>query len=71
MVSGCDQFLLGHWNCVKEGLHRGLSEAPAASMGALFVVVADPQIESLDRGMAHFNAALRTRGQSEVQPDVQ
>jgi hypothetical protein len=45
MVSGCDRFLLGHRNCVKEGLHWGLSEAPAALMGALFVVIADPQIE--------------------------
>ena len=45
MVSGCDRFLLGHRNGVKEGLHWGLSEAPAALMRALFVVVADPQIE--------------------------
>ena len=45
MVSGCDRFLLGHRNGVKEGLHWGLSEASAALMRALFVVVADPQIE--------------------------
>ena len=44
-VSGCDRFLLGHWNCIKERLHRGLPETPAALVGALFVVVADPQIE--------------------------
>jgi hypothetical protein len=45
MCSGSDRFLLGHWNGVKESLHRGLSETPAALMGALFVVIADPQIE--------------------------
>ena len=39
------EFLLRHWQRVKEGLHRGLTEAPAALMGALFVVLDEPDIE--------------------------
>ena len=39
------EFLLCHWQRVKEGLHRGLTEAPAALMGALFVVLDEPDIE--------------------------
>src|SRR5690348_1374122 len=34
-----------HWQRVKEGLHRGLTEAPAALMGALFIVLDEPEVE--------------------------
>src|SRR5205823_8653850 len=39
------EFLLRQGERVKEGLHRGLAEAPAALMGSLLVVFDDPGIE--------------------------
>src|SRR4029077_18189524 len=38
-------FLLRQWDCVKEGLHRGLAEAPAALMWSPLVVVDEPDVE--------------------------
>jgi hypothetical protein len=40
-----DEFLLGQWERVKKGLHRGLDKAPAALMGAAMVVVDHSDIE--------------------------
>src|SRR4051794_33041776 len=39
------QFLLRHGERVKEGLHRGLAETPAALMRQAFIVLGDPDIE--------------------------
>jgi len=39
------EFLFRQWQRVKEGLQRGLAEAPAALMGALLVVFGDPGIK--------------------------
>ena len=40
-----DLFVAGERGCVKEGLHRGLSEAVAALMSSGLVVLIDPEIE--------------------------
>src|SRR5215203_1275120 len=42
-----DQFFLCERGCVKEGLHWGFAEAPAALMGSVFVVAPDPLVEIL------------------------
>jgi hypothetical protein len=34
----CDHFLLRHWHRVKEGLHRGLAEAPTSLMWPCLIV---------------------------------
>src|ERR1044071_4258872 len=39
------EFLLCQGKCVKEGLHRGLAETPAALMRPMLVVLGDPGIE--------------------------
>src|SRR4029079_11957420 len=39
------EFLLCQRECVKEGLHRGLAEAPAALMGPALIVFDQPGIE--------------------------
>src|SRR6266513_173718 len=45
MPLGCDHFLLGRRQCVKEGLHRRLAEAPASLMWPRLIVFAKPQIK--------------------------
>src|SRR5256886_16479656 len=45
MPLGCDHFLLGGRQCVKEGLHRRLAEAPASLMWPRLIVFAKPQIK--------------------------
>src|SRR3954468_18342273 len=45
MSSGCDHFLLGHRQCVQEGSHGCLTEAPTSLVWACFVVFTDPCIE--------------------------
>ena len=45
MSSGGHEFLLRQWDCVKEGLHRGLAEAPAALMRSTMVVFNQPSVE--------------------------
>src|SRR5215831_10710624 len=39
------EFLLCQWDCVKEGLHRGLAEAPTALMRSTIVVFDQPGVE--------------------------
>src|SRR5215216_2915092 len=43
--SGGDHFLPCEGDCVKEGLHRGLAEGPAALMRPILVVACDPGVE--------------------------
>src|SRR6185312_6787094 len=43
--SGGHEFLLRQWDCVKEGLHRGLAKAPAALMRSTIVVFDEPGVE--------------------------
>src|SRR6476660_3794051 len=43
--SSSHEFLPRHWQRVKEGLHRGLTEAPAALMGTQFIVLDEPEVE--------------------------
>jgi hypothetical protein len=45
LSSSSDDFLLRQGQRVKQGLHRGLAEAPAALMGPSFIVFGDPGIE--------------------------
>src|ERR1700746_2399137 len=45
MPSGVDHFLLRHWYCIQECLHRGFAEAPAALMWSCLIVFVDPAIE--------------------------
>src|SRR6266496_3504324 len=45
MSLGCDHFLLGRRQCVKEGLHRRLAEALASLMWPRLIVFAKPQIK--------------------------
>jgi putative transposase len=45
MPLGCDHFLLRHWHCVKEGLHRCFAEAPASLMRAGLIVLPHPSIK--------------------------
>ena len=45
MPLGCDHFLLRHWHCVKEGLHRCFAEAPASLMRAGLIVFPHPSIK--------------------------
>src|SRR3954451_6396960 len=45
MSLGSDHFLLRDRHCIKEGLHRRFSEAPASLMWPRFIVLADPQID--------------------------
>src|ERR1051325_4436321 len=45
MPLGSDHFLLHDRHCVKEGLHRRFSEAPASLMWPCLIVLADPQID--------------------------
>lgn len=37
VLLGGDQFLLCHWDCVEEGLHRRSAEAPATLMWARLI----------------------------------
>src|ERR1700746_2730423 len=45
MPSGGDHFLLRHWYCIQEFLHRGFAEAPARPMWSCLIVFVDPAIE--------------------------
>src|SRR6186713_298128 len=45
MPLGSDHFLLRDRPCVKEGLHRRFSEAPASLMWPCLIVFADPHID--------------------------
>ena len=54
-----DLFVAGERGCVKEGLHRGFSEAVAALMSSGLVVLIDPEIEiglKLSDGVVDFFA---------------
>src|SRR5258708_5942504 len=56
MPLGCDHLLLRHRDCVKEGLHRGLAEAPASLMRPLFIVRAmfsEKTFESRRENLSH------------------
>jgi hypothetical protein len=45
LLSGSDHFFLRNRFCVKEGLHRLLSEAPASLMRAVLIELFEPSIE--------------------------
>src|SRR5215471_5989705 len=45
MQLGCHEFLLRQGECIKEGLHWGLPEAPAALMRPLIIILDQPCIK--------------------------
>ena len=57
-LSGSDHFLLRNRLCVKEGLHRGFTEAPASLMRPVSIELFEPPIEIglqlCDRGIELF-----------------
>src|SRR3954468_21815891 len=64
MRSGGDHLLLCERDGVKEGLHRGLAEAPPTLMRPVFVVAPDPLIK-VGLQLGEINT-LRGEGQSDT-----